>query len=362
MGSRQMLVCWRIYVYTHNLYSLPNRRAESFRNWSPGFFRNHSDELQRLLSFANRDLSVLIPSSRAKVLKVFELLVELVPTVRMSSASFQTVLTPHLNTHTEHFIHELINFARSPFDDLITYECNVKYEPRVATDELLGLQCFVDFTQRVDEDEWLSFDLELELEDEEIDEIDVQTEMCVLNEPLFLELRRLLTERNAQLTAEAQVQSDLQSQLQVDQLQSQLARQYQAATQHASVSARTLQAAAAATTTGAGAVLAAPSSATSDLEFLDYLQRRSRLQFAGNSNNNNNNSSISNNPSLRHLPPSVVRAVEAGAVSSSEARNNLRTALRVVSASRPRNQSVTPKRRHTNSENNNNNNNRDGEP
>lgn len=95
----------------------------------------------------------------------------------MKSVEFSATLAAYLGQRTNHFVHELINFARSPYNDLISYECNVKYRARqpetmVGVEEtqvplLRGLHCFRDFTLRVDEDECVDFLVDLDLEDDD---------------------------------------------------------------------------------------------------------------------------------------------------------------------------------------------------
>lgn len=183
------------------------------------FFRRQPDELHRLLNFANRDLSVLTCSNQTDVLKIFDILLELLLEVNMKSVEFSATLAAYLGQRTNHFVHELINFARSPYNDLISYECNVKYRARQPEPEdnqvplLQGLHCFMDFTMRVDEDECVDFLVDLDLEDDDAEMIDESSNLVELNAPLILELRRL-NERQAAQSAQQMQQPQQQQQQQ----------------------------------------------------------------------------------------------------------------------------------------------------
>lgn len=53
----------------------------------------------------------------------------------MTSRAFRQHIQPFFTRHTSHFIHELINFARSPFD-IIGYDRNVQYRPHFYDTEI----------------------------------------------------------------------------------------------------------------------------------------------------------------------------------------------------------------------------------
>lgn len=141
----------------------------------------------------------------------------------MKSVEFSATLAAYLGPRTNHFVHELINFARSPYNDLISYECNVQYrarQPEMMAEAggeeeqlplLPGLHCFKDFTMRVDEDECVDFFVDLDLEDDDADLIDEPNNLVELNAPLMYELRRMLNERQAMQSAQ-QMQQQQQSQ------------------------------------------------------------------------------------------------------------------------------------------------------
>ncbi|XP_017958396.1 E3 ubiquitin-protein ligase Topors, partial [Drosophila navojoa] len=224
MSSRYM-VYWRVYVYAKNLYSLPEDTSRGYRECTPFVYRSNSQEAHRLLCFANRELSVLLCKAKGDLLVVFDVLQELLLEVNMRSEEFNMSLEYFLGSKTNHFVHELLNFARSPYDDMISYECNVNYQERPFETEnqdgkkkrvkeepvqLPPLQLpllsttklvrnFVEFSKCVDENECVGLSGDLEAEDEEPDEIEDLLDMAEANmdSPLVIELHRLLAEHNA---------------------------------------------------------------------------------------------------------------------------------------------------------------------
>lgn len=157
------------------------------------------------MDFVNRDVSILLRANKSAVLNVYETVLSLLPRVSIKSSEFLNAMSSYFGAKTKQFIHELINFARSPYDDLISYECNVQYKFRSEDDdgpstsaaarERQRLTCgpgllnFVEFTRRINPDDCAGFEAELMLEDEDAGELD---EMVIehFNRPLVMELRR----------------------------------------------------------------------------------------------------------------------------------------------------------------------------
>ncbi|KAH8402099.1 hypothetical protein KR009_009739, partial [Drosophila setifemur] len=180
------MIHWRIHVYANSLYSLPDLKMRGFRDWTPQSVSRNPFEIHRVMNWVNRDVSVLMRTCKATVLNVFETILGMLPRVSINSLEFRTELTFYLGPKTDHFIHELINFARSPYDDLIAYDCNVQYrysesDPDVPSTsqaarnrQLLGaeLQNFVEFSRRINPDESGGFEVDLRLEDEDSGELD----------------------------------------------------------------------------------------------------------------------------------------------------------------------------------------------
>ncbi|XP_030558086.1 uncharacterized protein LOC115760749 [Drosophila novamexicana] len=362
MGSRYM-VYWRVYVYSNNLYSLPERESRSFRDCTPLMYRRNSDEVHRLLSFANRELSVLLCNTQTELLTVFDVLLELLMEINMKSLEFNATLAGYLGPKTNHFVHELINFARSPYDDLISYECNVQYSARpLDGSEGLGvlpiMLNFVDFSMCVDEDECVSFTADLDVEDEDPDEIDELADLTDLNAPLLLELRRLLAERN---NSSAATTLAPQPQRPTSQAQSQSSSEMSVQASGSSSSSSATTAAAAATTSNlmSNGVLAQDIGLEVAIErsMLDRLgsdyfmpQRSQQMVSSASARYARNLATVGNRSTDAGNASAATAAAAAVANATRVAQNTgvnpgLRAALR--SAPRPRSSSVAPKRRRT---------------
>ncbi|XP_030369157.1 E3 ubiquitin-protein ligase Topors [Scaptodrosophila lebanonensis] len=197
MGTRRFAL-WRVFVYNNNLYSLPGGQAPSYRDWRPCVYRCHSDELQRVMSWVNRDIPVLIGTNKGDIVTVYDLILSLLPRISLKSYQFKAALASYLGVKTNQFIHELINFARSPYDDLISYELNVHYYCHYCDDAdeepsssaaaqnrkmaIQGLHNFVEFARSVNDDECSGYDLELEFEDEDEGEDDALDALSAIEE------------------------------------------------------------------------------------------------------------------------------------------------------------------------------------
>ncbi|XP_037715510.1 uncharacterized protein LOC119550705 [Drosophila subpulchrella] len=190
------MVNWRVYVYANALYSFPNREKPDFRDWSPQHFRRNPFEIHRIMNWVNRDASVLVKSSKTDLFLLYETILNLLPRVSIKSLEFYSAVTKYFGGKTQHFTHELINFARSPYDDIISYECNTQYRPltengarssSMAWDSSSTLHNFVEFSRCINYDDCGGFETDLALEDEDFGELD---DMMIerFNRPFFVEM------------------------------------------------------------------------------------------------------------------------------------------------------------------------------
>ncbi|XP_033252190.1 uncharacterized protein LOC117191429 [Drosophila miranda] len=234
MSTRQV-ISWRIYVYANSLYSLPPRQTRSFREWSPQALRNDPCAIHRIMDWANRDTSVVVRSSEAEMVKAYEAVHGMLSHVSMQSAEFQNTLFTFFGPKTNQFIHELINFARSPYDDPIAYELNVKYRavhdvpddgndvemPCTSAEALKKEQAravrysFVEFATRMNNDDCLSLDADLKIEEEDcfaIDELVVSR--AQRSSPALIGLSEAVAAGYAQMPETQQLQPQQQQQQQ----------------------------------------------------------------------------------------------------------------------------------------------------
>ncbi|XP_017106881.2 E3 ubiquitin-protein ligase Topors [Drosophila bipectinata] len=124
---------WRRYVYDRKLYALPVSDSSTghFRQWSARFYRNNPAQMHRLMPWIQRDIICLLRNAAHSVSTVMQLMNDILPMTNILGPTFRRRLTPYLGDRTSHFIHELFNFARSPFD-MIGYDHVVQYSARVA--------------------------------------------------------------------------------------------------------------------------------------------------------------------------------------------------------------------------------------
>lgn len=89
--------------------------------------RRQPEELSRLVLWLNRELKVLL-NAEHRVLYALNVIRDALTRYDILSAEFRNIVHPFVNIHTDHFLHELYNFAKSNFD-LVGYDESVMYFP-----------------------------------------------------------------------------------------------------------------------------------------------------------------------------------------------------------------------------------------
>uniref|UniRef100_A0A182WL93 E3 ubiquitin-protein ligase Topors n=1 Tax=Anopheles minimus TaxID=112268 RepID=A0A182WL93_9DIPT len=130
--TRQDELRWRQFIYANRLYACPLPDLNGrFRETSAGFYRDNPAQMHRVLSWMHRDLLVLSTNIaiHAPNMNVLE---DLLQTHDIDSREFLLRILRHMPLEDgEHFQHECVNFARSPYD-MIGYDRCVQYNPRFA--------------------------------------------------------------------------------------------------------------------------------------------------------------------------------------------------------------------------------------
>lgn len=90
--------------------------------------RENPAQIHRLMGWLNREIIYLLNSAVHYNSFVLQTIEERITQHDMTSRAFRQHLQPFFTRHTSHFLHELINFARSPYD-IIGYDRNVQYRP-----------------------------------------------------------------------------------------------------------------------------------------------------------------------------------------------------------------------------------------
>ncbi|XP_058981977.1 E3 ubiquitin-protein ligase Topors-like isoform X1 [Musca domestica] len=128
---------WRRYVYDRKLYALPVRDVTGrFRESSSQYYRDNPAQIHRLMPWISRDLQCLLRQSQHDVNTVLESINSALVLMNILSPAFRRRLQTYLGNKTAHFIHELNNFARSPFD-MIGYDRVVEYSPQSSEDVVI---------------------------------------------------------------------------------------------------------------------------------------------------------------------------------------------------------------------------------
>lgn len=102
------------------------------------FFRENPAQLHRLIPWLNRELVSLCPTAPLTIPYLLQSIETLLQTHDMTSREFRRRIRAIVPNYTDHFVHELINFARSPFD-IIGYDRNVAYNPVFEDDRVITL-------------------------------------------------------------------------------------------------------------------------------------------------------------------------------------------------------------------------------
>ncbi|XP_037823773.1 E3 ubiquitin-protein ligase Topors isoform X2 [Lucilia sericata] len=128
---------WRRYVYDRRLYAMPVADITGrFRESSARFYRDNPSQIHRLMPWINRDIVCLLRQTQHDVTTVLESINSALTLMNILSPAFRRRLQPFLGTKTAHFIHELNNFARSPYD-MIGYDRAVQYSPQSNGEEIV---------------------------------------------------------------------------------------------------------------------------------------------------------------------------------------------------------------------------------
>ncbi|KAI8117442.1 E3 ubiquitin-protein ligase Topors [Lucilia cuprina] len=128
---------WRRYVYDRRLYAMPVADITGrFRESSARFYRDNPSQIHRLMPWINRDIVCLLRQTQHDVTTVLESINSALTIMNILSPAFRRRLQPYLGTKTAHFIHELNNFARSPYD-MIGYDRAVQYSPQSNSEEII---------------------------------------------------------------------------------------------------------------------------------------------------------------------------------------------------------------------------------
>uniref|UniRef100_UPI0037E8BD15 topoisomerase I binding, arginine/serine-rich a n=1 Tax=Semicossyphus pulcher TaxID=241346 RepID=UPI0037E8BD15 len=124
----QEMVNFRRELYRRGVRVRNVRDGGRSRDTSAEFFRRNPACLHRLVPWLKRELIVLYGAHGSLVNIVQHIIMSRITRYDMEDGAIQEELRPFLQGRTEHFLHEFINFARSPFnmeayDQHAVYDC-----------------------------------------------------------------------------------------------------------------------------------------------------------------------------------------------------------------------------------------------
>ncbi|KAH0628399.1 hypothetical protein JD844_009506 [Phrynosoma platyrhinos] len=122
-----------------------------YRDISADFFHRNPVRLTRLVPWLKRELRVLCGTHPSLINNIQHVILNNITIYDLDSQAFAEMIQPHLLHFTNHFLHEFINFARSPFN-IRAYDWRASYDiPFPAQDD--GFQSYSSFTTSSSEEE-----------------------------------------------------------------------------------------------------------------------------------------------------------------------------------------------------------------
>lgn len=86
--------------------------------------------MHRLTPWLHRELVCVCVESVHPISYMTQSIMQLLKTYDLTSDSFRSNIRTYISNNTDHFVHELMNYARSPFD-MVGYDRHVTYSPRI---------------------------------------------------------------------------------------------------------------------------------------------------------------------------------------------------------------------------------------
>ncbi|XP_061474805.1 E3 ubiquitin-protein ligase Topors-like [Rhineura floridana] len=98
-----------------------------YRDISADFFHRNPVRLNRLVPWLKRELRVLCGTHASLINNIQHIILNNITIYDMDSQAFADIMQPHLLHYTNHFLHEFISFACSPFNIKI-YDWRASYD------------------------------------------------------------------------------------------------------------------------------------------------------------------------------------------------------------------------------------------
>ncbi|XP_044876300.1 E3 ubiquitin-protein ligase Topors-like isoform X2 [Mauremys mutica] len=123
----QVTIKFRRALYQSGVWVRIVQAGGFYRDISAGFFHRNPSRLHRLVPWLKRELRVLCGTHVSLVNDIQHIILHNMTHYDLESQAFADILQPHLLYYTNHFLHEFINFARSPFN-IKAYDWRANYD------------------------------------------------------------------------------------------------------------------------------------------------------------------------------------------------------------------------------------------
>ncbi|XP_053145736.1 E3 ubiquitin-protein ligase Topors-like [Hemicordylus capensis] len=122
-----------------------------YRDISADFFHRNPVRLNRLVPWLKRELRVLCGTHASLINNIQHIILNNITTYDLDSQAFADLLQPHLLYYTNHFLHEFISFACSPFN-IKAYDWRASYDIPFPTHDD-GFQSYSSFSSSSSEED-----------------------------------------------------------------------------------------------------------------------------------------------------------------------------------------------------------------
>ncbi|KAK2852191.1 hypothetical protein Q7C36_007392 [Tachysurus vachellii] len=126
-SRQQEVMCFRRWLYRCDVRVHGVRDGGRSRDMSAEFFRKNPACLHRLVPWLKRELAVLYGSHDSVADVVLHLILSMITRHDIQDEAFLQELRPFLSSRTEHFLHEFLSFAKSPFN-MEAYDRHAVYD------------------------------------------------------------------------------------------------------------------------------------------------------------------------------------------------------------------------------------------
>ncbi|XP_025038972.2 E3 ubiquitin-protein ligase Topors-like [Pelodiscus sinensis] len=147
----QVTIKFRRALYRSGVWVRNVQAGGFYRDISADFFHRNPSRLHRLVPWLKRELRVLCGTRVSLVNDIQHIILHNMTHYDLESQAFADLLQPHLLYYTNHFLHEFINFARSPFN-IKAYDWRANYDIPFSLHEE-GYQFYSSLTMSSEEEE-----------------------------------------------------------------------------------------------------------------------------------------------------------------------------------------------------------------